>query len=114
MEDDSYPFVVKIIKLDMKNGVVFDYDLQSANRLQARIELTPNALNNAQTLYNFFDGNDIVLNNSVSIFLSNPILAAIRNEKTSINTPAFTALIKTDRNEEKYIPFTKIGKEQLF
>lgn len=114
IDDDAYPFVVKIVKLDFPNSIIFDYDMQSANRLQARIEMTSNALTTAQTLYNFFDGKDEVLNNSVSLFLSTKIITAIKNEKSSVNIPAHTALIKVDESDDAQIPFTKKGEKQIY
>lgn len=114
VDDDSYPFIVKIVKLGMPSSIVFDYDMQSANRMQARIEMTSNALNNAQTFYVFFDGKDELLNNRVSMFLSKKIISEIENEKTSVNISAHTAMIKVDENENTLIPFTQIGKEEIY
>lgn len=114
IDDDSYPFIVKIVKLSMPSSIVFDYDMQSANRMQARIEMTSNALNNAQTFYVFFDGKDELLNNRVSMFLSKKNISEIENEKTSVNISAHTAMIKLDENENTLIPFTLIGKEEIY
>lgn len=73
---NSYPFIVKIVSLDMGKGIIFDYDLRNNAPIKARVEMLPQA-NTAQTMYNYFSGKDVVLNDRVSVFVSGYIYYAI-------------------------------------
>ena len=101
----EYPFIVKIVSLDMNKGITFEYDLQSSSPKNATIEQTVDALKNAQTMYNFFNGKDVVLDNSVSVFLSKKMFNDINNLTSTENAPRKTAMIKLDANDESPIEF---------
>lgn len=113
---NAYPFIVKIVSLDMEKGISFDYDLRSSSPIKARVEMLPQALNTAQTMYNYFSGKDVVLNDRVSVFVSSYIYYAINKTYLSgIETVAAkngaaikpkTAWIQLDANDEYTIPFT--------
>lgn len=121
---NSYPFIVKIVSLDMGKGIIFDYDLRSSAPIKARVEMLPQALNTAQTMYNYFSGKDVVLNDRVSVFVSGYIYYAINKtvlsgiEAIAANNGAAikpkTAWIQLDANDEYTIPFSDTDNKPTY
>lgn len=103
--NSSYPFIVKIISMDITKGITFEYDMQSATPKKAKVELTVGALKNATSMYNFFNGKDITLDNSVSVFLSTKMYNEIYNKHPKDGEHMLTAAIKLDAKDVEPLLF---------
>jgi hypothetical protein len=122
--NNTDPFIVKIVSLDMEKGITFDYDLRSSTPLKARVEMLPQALNTAQTMYNYFSGKNVVLNDRVSVFVSGYIYYAINktylsgietiSAKNGAAIKPKTAWIQLDANDEYTIPFSDTDNKSTY
>ncbi|MCB0508150.1 MAG: hypothetical protein R2739_10835 [Chitinophagales bacterium] len=94
----SYAFIVKLESINFPQGITFEYSLMSSSPKNAKVTMTDEALQAAETMYNFFSGEDIELEDRVSVFLSQ---AMFENEnpvriKLDINDPEFTNFYRSN------------------
>ncbi len=110
----SYPFIVKIISMDKNKGITFEYDQQSATPKKARVELTAEALRDAQSMHNLFNGKDAVLNNSISLFLSTKMYNEIYNNQPKDGGQIRSAAIKLDAKDAAPMLFNNNEYKKIY
>jgi hypothetical protein len=112
--NSSYPFIVKIISMDINKGITFEYDMQSATPQKAKVELTAEALKNALTLNNYFNGKNLVLQNNIAVFLSTKMYDDLKNMHPKDGDPIRTTNLKLDAKDETALSFNYTDYKKIF
>lgn len=120
----SYEFIVKVKSINMNKEIDFDYELMSSYPKKANVIIQQEALENAQTMYNYFDGKDLKLNTSFTVFVSKHVFKAINRQTLNESEAASakygaaikpkTAWIQLDWKDEYTVQFSDNDSNPFF
>jgi hypothetical protein len=84
-QDQKYDFVVTVEKYD--TALMFSFKMTNQRRTSGKITLTGKALNSAIAQYNYFQSNEVTLDNQTSIWVSKSVWKKVKKKKKcSIST----------------------------
>lgn len=81
---DIYHFDLTIQNFS-ENGITFNYNMPEKNK-SARIDITAEAVKNAVTHYNYFNGKDQQLSDQTSVWISRKSFRELQAGKTAMDT----------------------------